>query len=120
MPCRKTAFTSVSRDCLSACSYQVFTVGATCSKNGARLYASEFRPELLEQLRRTASLFTAGSGHYTVLERYGYVWAWYGDPQHAHPDLIPFIPFLPADGGGITYAQAQAALDQMRERDLED
>ena len=81
-------------------------------RDGARLCASEFRPDMLERMRHAASLFTAGSGHYTALERYGYVWAWYGDPQHARQDLIPFIPFLPADGRGIPrYTQRAVRFD---------
>jgi hypothetical protein len=34
-----------------------------------------------------------------VLERYGYVWVWYGNPNHANASLVPDVPFLPQAGG---------------------
>jgi nitrite reductase/ring-hydroxylating ferredoxin subunit len=36
---------------------------------------------------------------YPVVERYGIVWLWWGDPANADPALVPDIPFLTADGG---------------------
>lgn len=36
---------------------------------------------------------------YPALERYGYVWVWYGNPNHAHASLVPDVPFLPPAGG---------------------
>ncbi|NIB44082.1 oxygenase [Pseudomaricurvus alkylphenolicus] len=69
-------------------------------RDNGHLQAAEFHPQ-----RPTASgtytEFTAGSGYYPVVERFGYVWAWYGNPDVADVDLIPDIPFLPRDGRGI-------------------
>jgi hypothetical protein len=77
-----------------------------------RVRAAEFRPELLERLRAGASAFTGGSCLYRAHERYGYVWVWYGNPDNAHEDLIPLIPFLPADGVGIPrYTQRSVRFD---------
>ena len=45
-----------------------------------------------------ADEFTAGSGRYPLLERYGYGWVWYGDPANASPDLVPAVPHLPESG----------------------
>lgn len=81
-------------------------------RDGGCLHAAEFRPELLARLRHTATLFTGGSGCYPVIERYGYVWAWYGSQDQAHEELIPAIPFLPADGRGIPrYTQRAVRFD---------
>lgn len=77
-----------------------------------RVRAAEFRPDLLESRRAHATAFTGGSCHYRVHERYGYVWVWYGNPDNAHADLIPLIPFLPADGAGIPrYTQRSVRFD---------
>ncbi|MES2261695.1 MAG: oxygenase [Pseudomonadota bacterium] len=81
-------------------------------RDGGHVRAAEFRPDLIEKMRHVASAFTGGSAYYLVVERYGYVWAWYGNPERAHEDLIPFIPFLPADGSGIPrYTQRAVRFD---------
>lgn len=81
-------------------------------RDGGRIRAAEFRPDQLERLRRSATAFTGGTGHYPVTERYGYVWAWYGNPEKADPALIPYIPFLPADGRSIPrYTQRTVRFD---------
>lgn len=63
--------------------------------------AAELLPDQLARAAQLATAFTGGSGCYPVVERYGYVWAWYGNPDHANPLLIPHIPFLPLDGKTI-------------------
>ncbi len=81
-------------------------------RDGARAYAAEFRPDRLEALRHAASAFTGGAGVYPVLERYGYIWAWYGNPDHAHEELVPNIPFLPREGRAIPrYTQRAVRFD---------
>jgi len=81
-------------------------------RDGGHACAAEFRPDLLTGLRSATSAFTGGSGYYPVLERYGYVWVWYGNPEHAHEELIPFIPFLPVDGNNIPrYTQRSVRFD---------
>jgi hypothetical protein len=74
--------------------------------------ACEFRPGLASREIAHATDFTGGTGYYRLAERYGYVWAWYGNPQCADPALIPAIPFLPADGQGIArYMQRAVRFD---------
>ncbi|WP_216819998.1 aromatic ring-hydroxylating dioxygenase subunit alpha [Zoogloea sp. LCSB751] len=81
-------------------------------RDRGRIRAAEFRPDQLEELRRSATAFTGGTGHYPVTERYGYVWAWYGNPDNADPALIPSIPFLPVDGSNIPrYTQRTVRFD---------
>lgn len=81
-------------------------------RDGGGLHATEFRPELMATMRQAATLFTGGSGRYPARERYGYVWIWYGDPERASEELIPFIPFLPADGAAIPrYTQRAVRFD---------
>ncbi|ETB35869.1 hypothetical protein N602_25780 [Mycobacterium avium subsp. hominissuis 10-5606] len=47
---------------------------------------------------RTGSEFVDDTGHYPLIERYGYAWVWYGDPHNASPELLPCIPHTPIDG----------------------
>ncbi|WP_018636354.1 hypothetical protein [Parafrankia elaeagni] len=75
------------------------------------LVASEDSPADRERGRRRASSFTGGSGFYPSVERYGYVWVWYGDPANASPDLIPAIPFLPEDRGLRRHQLANVVFD---------
>jgi hypothetical protein len=42
---------------------------------------------------------TDAQGRYPVLERYGYVWGWFGNPLAADPVHLPHLPFLPPKGG---------------------
>jgi len=82
------------------------------SQHSGRAQAAEFHPEMLGKLRAQASEFTGGSGIYPTVERYGYVWAWYGNPDNANPELIPNIPFLPVDGSNIpVHMQRTARFD---------
>lgn len=74
-------------------------------------FAAEFRPEQLEQRRAQASAFTGGLGFYPVVERYGYIWSWYGDPDNADEQLLPHIPFLPLDGSLPGYTQRTVRFD---------
>ena len=50
------------------------------------LQVSENMPDA-PKARRRASEFTGGTGMYPAIERYGYVWVWYGDPENASPEL---------------------------------
>lgn len=68
-------------------------------REDGRIQAAEFRPDLLPGMRRLATAFTGGTGLYPVFEKYGYVWAWYGDPDNADRSLAPNIPFIPEEGG---------------------
>ena len=73
--------------------------------------AAEFRPERLAQMRCEASAFTGGTGLYPVIERYGYVWVWYGNPERADAQFLPHIPFLPLDGSLPGYTQRTVRFD---------
>ncbi|WP_430385703.1 oxygenase [Blastomonas fulva] len=44
------------------------------------------------------SAFSDARGRYPVLEHYGYVWGWYGNPANADPAHLPSIPYLPDNG----------------------
>src|SRR5271170_1215593 len=41
--------------------------------------AAEFHPR--EKASRPAGELTGGTGRYPVMERYGYVWGWFGNPD---------------------------------------
>lgn len=71
---------------------------AFISRDGGVLRATEDSLADIERGRRRSSEFTGGSGDYPVMERYGYVWVWYGDPAAASPDLLPLVPHIPIDG----------------------
>lgn len=62
-----------------------------------QLKASECSPFLTSGSGITTE-FTGGSGFYPVLERYGYVWVWYGNPDNASEELVPNVPYLPREG----------------------
>jgi phenylpropionate dioxygenase-like ring-hydroxylating dioxygenase large terminal subunit len=47
---------------------------------------------------RTDSEFLDATGHYPLIERYGYAWVWYGDPLKASPEFLPCIPHTPVEG----------------------
>jgi phenylpropionate dioxygenase-like ring-hydroxylating dioxygenase large terminal subunit len=32
-----------------------------------------------------------------LVERYGYAWVWYGNPENAHVELMPDVPYLPRE-----------------------
>lgn len=74
-------------------------------RDGKRLRATECHPEEFKALRGHGSEFTGGSGDYPVVDRYGFAWVWYGNPDNAEPGLIPDIPFLSPTRGGPAYAR---------------
>jgi Vanillate O-demethylase oxygenase C-terminal domain len=37
-------------------------------------------------------------GEYPVVERYGYAWVWYGNPDSASDELVPRVPHIPEEG----------------------
>ena len=62
-----------------------------------QVIAAENHPN--DALAGAKSEYTDESGHYPVLEKYGYVWGWLGTPENAAPEHVPSIPYLPEDGG---------------------
>lgn len=75
-----------------------------------KLHASRHHPD--QPPRRRDRALGAGLAHdYPVAQRYGYVWAWYGDPENADPALIPHVPYLPPDGDLPAYMQGTVRFD---------
>lgn len=73
-------------------------------RKAGKLQASEFHPGQSRTQCKNASSFTAGTGYYPIIERYGHAWVWYGNPDHANVDYIPDIPFISATRGAPAYA----------------
>lgn len=71
--------------------------------------ASEFHPN--EQRTRDKSPYTDTAGRYPVLERYGYVWGWFGQPEAADPVHLPSLPYLPPNGGLPRYMLGTVRFD---------
>jgi phenylpropionate dioxygenase-like ring-hydroxylating dioxygenase large terminal subunit len=57
------------------------------------------RPDPVTCAREGVTEFTRADGQYLVKAYRGLVWMWFGEPDNASPDLIPFIPQIPPDGG---------------------
>ncbi len=66
-------------------------------REDGKAVASEFHPN--EPRTRPASDLTGGTGRYPVIEHYGFVWGWFGNPAAADPRHLPSLPFLPPNGG---------------------
>lgn len=79
-------------------------------REGGAIQAGEFHPAGGRPGQAPPSPFTGGTGRYPVIERYGMVWAWYGDPAHARESLIPNLPHLPLDGKLPGYMRGQTRL----------
>lgn len=71
-------------------------------RKNRQVYALENHPETIKN--RTKSAFTADTGFYPIVERYGYIWIWYGNPESADIELIPEIPFISPSNGSPAYA----------------
>lgn len=65
-------------------------------REGGGAVASEFHPA--EGLTGNKSTCSDAAGRYPVIEKYGYVWAWFGNPANAAPEHLPSIPYLPETG----------------------
>lgn len=63
-------------------------------RDGERIRATNYHPALPSQ--RVESAFADAAGDYPVIDRFGHLWVWYGNPDNADPALLPDIPFLPA------------------------
>lgn len=59
--------------------------------------AAEFHPA--RGLVDAKTPFSDAAGRYPVIEKYGYVWGWFGNPANAAPEHVPSLPYLPEDGG---------------------
>ena len=65
-------------------------------ENGV-VVASENHPN--EKVVGEKSQYTDARGRYPVMEHYGVVWVWFGNPLAADPVHLPSLPFLPPKGG---------------------
>ncbi|OAN56472.1 oxygenase [Sphingobium sp. TCM1] len=70
--------------------------------------ASEFHPA---NPVKDGGFFTGGTGFYPAIERWGYIWAWYGDPANADEMVLPDVPYLPRDGGLPKYMSGTVRFD---------
>lgn len=70
-------------------------------RDGVKVVVGEFHPVQQRAPGATAGEFTAGAGLYPVLERYGYVWVWYGNPDNCDEALMPDVPYLPRAGANL-------------------
>lgn len=59
------------------------------------------------------------AGRYPVIERYGMIWVWYGDPANARETLLPNLPHIPRDGGLPAYMRGQTRLHCCAELTME-
>lgn len=67
-----------------------------------RVMAADVHP----QMPRTADVSPfSRNGTYPVVERFGHIWVWYGNPDNADPALVPDIPFLALDRAPPAYAR---------------
>jgi hypothetical protein len=81
--------------------------------------ASEFHPAKFALEHASASEFTGGTGYYAVIERYGMVWVWYGNPDNARQTLLPNLPHMPLKGNLPGYMRGQARLHSCAELTME-
>lgn len=78
-------------------------------RENGRAVASEFHPQ--EARSRASGPYTDGNGRYPVMEHYGVVWGWFGNPRAADPAHLPSLPFLPPDGGLPSHMTATIRFD---------
>lgn len=78
-------------------------------RDDATINAAAFHPENCSNGSKGNS--ADEPSRYPVQERYGYVWGWYGNPENAHEDLLPQIPFLPRDGSVPNYMRHTVRFD---------
>lgn len=67
-------------------------------RDGSRPRAAAAHPAQIQGRHARLGMFTDDGGDYPAIERYGFLWVWYGDPMNASPELIPDIPYLPRVG----------------------
>lgn len=72
--------------------------------------ASAFHPGTRANAGGIDDGFTDARGYYPVIERYGMIWAWYGNPDNARESLLPNLPHIPIDGKLPKYMRGQTRL----------
>jgi hypothetical protein len=78
-------------------------------REDGKAVAAEFHPN--QRQDRDQSSYTDRQGRYPVLEKYGFVWGWFGRPQAADPAHLPSLPFLPPNGGLPKYMLGTVRFD---------
>jgi hypothetical protein len=78
-----------------------------------QLIASAFHPNEPRgsSSAQEESPFTDANGRYPVMEKYGFVWGWFGRPAAADPLHLPSLPFLPPGGGLPKYMLGTVRFD---------
>ena len=66
--------------------------------NTGSIHATEYHPEVAAAASFSKSPMTQGTGRYTTMEAFGYLWLWYGYPEAADEGLLPDIPYIPRRG----------------------
>ncbi|NBJ21360.1 oxygenase [Burkholderia thailandensis] len=90
--------------------WQIYSQPCYLWRARGRVHASRRHPEL-PAAGPAAGLPADAAGSYPVVERFGYVWIWYGDPEDASDALVPDVPFLPREGGLPVRMQGNMRLD---------
>jgi phenylpropionate dioxygenase-like ring-hydroxylating dioxygenase large terminal subunit len=80
-------------------------------KDAKGIQIAEHHPNASKAERDRTTFFTGGTGKYPAIERYGYVWAWYGDPANADETTLPDVPYLPREGGLPWYMRGTVRYD---------
>ena len=66
--------------------------------NAGSIHATEYHPEVAAAASFSKSPMTQGTGRYTTMEAFGFLWLWYGYPETADEGLLPDIPYIPRTG----------------------
>ncbi|MEA3180434.1 MAG: hypothetical protein QOI59_3957 [Gammaproteobacteria bacterium] len=80
-------------------------------RENGQLIASAFHPNEQRGSAREESPFTDATGRYPVMEKYGFVWGWFGRPAAADPVHLPSLPFLPPDSSLPKYMLGTVRFD---------
>lgn len=92
---------------------QIYSTPCFLWRAKGKVHAAPHHPDV-PPYRRGPARYERGDAwadDYPVLERYGYVWVWHGDPNRAHAALVPDVPYLPADGALPAYMRGTVRFD---------
>ena len=67
------------------------------------VHATEYHPQLDTAVSFKNSALTGGTGEFTTIQAFGFLWLWYGYPEAADESLLPDIPYIPRAGGLPNY-----------------
>jgi phenylpropionate dioxygenase-like ring-hydroxylating dioxygenase large terminal subunit len=72
-------------------------------RDASGVHATDHHPAIPRHAERNE--LTDSAGRSTVVERFGHVWVWYGDPARADERYLPDIPFLPLHRAQPAYSR---------------